>query len=83
MKRYTLRAALHDAAICAGSYWSGGIPNVICFADTLSQRSPAFSICRGIRICDGSSGIAFIVTRGKEMTEEVAGEEKDDAGCSA
>ena len=53
------------------------------FADTLSEPSPAFSIRRGIRICDGSSGIAFIVTRGEEMTKEVAGEEEDDAGCSA
>jgi hypothetical protein len=37
----------------------------------------------GIRICDGSSGIAFSVTRGEEMTEEVAAEEEDDAGCPA
>ena len=55
----------------------------ICLADTLPERGPAFSIRWGIRICDGSSGIAFVVTRGKEMTEEVAAEEEDNAGCPA
>jgi hypothetical protein len=42
-----------------------------------------FRYAGGIRICDGSSGIAFIVTRSQEMTEEVAAEEEDDAGCPA